>query len=172
MPITKDLLLAILSMDAYNREYGAGIEIGSVDVGTTSFNDHEETGVTPVEYAAWQAAGFYAVSYDTPDGTVISYRGTDDPLGDKSGSDIWRGWVGATGAPTGQANLAFEFFEAVTGADAFDGVDQGTTLTGHSLGGGLAGLVEAMYHQDAVLFDHMPFETSANDNGIFSHIAA
>jgi putative lipase involved disintegration of autophagic bodies len=37
------------------------------------------------------------------------------------------------------------------------------SLTGHSLGGGLAGLVGAVYLQEAVLFDNMPFELSAQN---------
>lgn len=35
MPISKDLLLAILSMDSYNRGYGAGIDGLSSEAGTT-----------------------------------------------------------------------------------------------------------------------------------------
>ncbi|MCP4071851.1 MAG: hypothetical protein GY742_08950, partial [Hyphomicrobiales bacterium] len=117
------------------------------------------------------AAGFYAVSYKITDGSsvdgldtndvIISYRGTDDPLGEASGADIWNGWIGALGWPTGQAALAFDFFEAVTGADAFDGVDQGTALTGHSSGGGLAGLVGSISGDNAIIFDNMPYAQPA-----------
>ncbi len=93
MNIEKELLLSILAMDSYNREYGAGIDIGGKDLGLVKFDDHVVSGITTEEYGAWQAAGFYAASYNTEYGTVISYRGTDDPLGSKSGSDIWEGWV-------------------------------------------------------------------------------
>ena len=87
MTISKDLFLAILSMDSYNRGYGAGIElsdvagtqIGGVKISITSEQIAEMN-------AEAQAAGFYAIAYDV-DGsgpselagkTVISYRGTDE----------------------------------------------------------------------------------------------
>ncbi len=159
MPITKDLLLAILSMDSYNRGYGAGIsglsDAVDTQVGTAKVSKRLQNVSDTFEPEA-KAAGFYAISYKldaavgegadrlAKDTTIISYRGTDnaDLLGTADGaSDVWNGWVGAAGVPTGPAGLAFDFFEAVSGADAFDGVDQGTVLTGHSLGGGLAGLV-------------------------------
>ena len=98
MTVSKDLLLSILSMDAYNRGYNPGISglndtsNGSVKVGNAavSFN-LQDTGT--VFSAAAQAASFYAISYtideavagiapDTgiaPGTTVISYRGTDEP---------------------------------------------------------------------------------------------
>ena len=98
MTVSKDLLLSILSMDAYNRGYNPGISglndtsNGSVKVGnaTVSFN-LQDAGT--VFSAAAQAASFYAISYtideavagiapDTgiaPGTTVISYRGTDEP---------------------------------------------------------------------------------------------
>jgi hypothetical protein len=91
MSISKDLFMSILSMDAYNRGYGAGIDpdgdgnglgvegrsIGNatildIDLPTTSQNE-----------------GFYAVAYtleeavgegtdQIADGTtIISYRGTE-----------------------------------------------------------------------------------------------
>ena len=95
MTISKDLFLAILSMDAYNRGYGAGIsndgeddfdglghlqgqQIGLARIGKNAQDDLDE--------GAAQAAGFYALAYDiTGNGygdlaagdTVISYRGTD-----------------------------------------------------------------------------------------------
>ena len=71
MTISKDLFLAILSMDSYNRGYGAGIGAapdglgsasdGSVHVGaaTVSYN-LEDAGLD----GSAQAAGFYAIAYD------------------------------------------------------------------------------------------------------------
>jgi len=50
MTISKDLFLAILSMDSYNREYGAGIDLGDNDqVGAATVNTHDEVGVRPEE---------------------------------------------------------------------------------------------------------------------------
>jgi hypothetical protein len=90
MTISRDLFLAILSMDSYNRGYGVGLtfrhpsnQIGSANIIT--FPDNESTG--------WQAAGFYALAYDMTDAEghtaagftagerVIVYRGSDSFLG-------------------------------------------------------------------------------------------
>ena len=88
MPISKDLFLAILSMDAYNRGYGAGL----ADAGADDPDGLGESGLIgktrilarpdSIDYEAWKAAGFYAIAYEVHgvDGiangtTVISYRG-------------------------------------------------------------------------------------------------
>ena len=87
MTISKDLFLAILSMDAYNRGYNEGIAglggLGTQIGSATIITDSETTNSTK---DAAQAASFYAVAYDVDgadidglDGTtVISYRGTDE----------------------------------------------------------------------------------------------
>ncbi|MCP4080643.1 MAG: hypothetical protein GY743_10375, partial [Planctomycetaceae bacterium] len=92
MPISKELLLSILAMDSYNQGYDAGIEHGKSQIGNAIFDDDKGD-------AEAKAAGFYAVSYKITDGSsvdgldtndvIISYRGTDDPLGEASGADIW-----------------------------------------------------------------------------------
>jgi hypothetical protein len=73
-----NLFYAILALDSYNRRPnpsvggfgGAGSAVGSV----TILN-------VPVPLSA-EAASFYAVAYQDSSGNiVISYRGTDDPLG-------------------------------------------------------------------------------------------
>ena len=96
MTIKKDLFLAILSMDVYNRGYGAGIsdekhvenniDLGlgdavGIQIGNATINFRTDS--DPQGAAA--AAGFYAVAYTVGEGvegltagtTVISYRGTD-----------------------------------------------------------------------------------------------
>lgn len=57
-----------------------------------------------------------------------------------------------------QARLAAEFYQAVTGTQTSDPLTGSATLTGHSMGGGIAGFIGGLYHEDAVLFDNMPFE--------------
>lgn len=90
----RDLFLAILAMDSYNRGNGAGINDGgtgdtnglgdasdgSVRIGNATITYNlQDAGITD----AAQAAGFYAVAYETQYGTVISCRGTDfAPAGD------------------------------------------------------------------------------------------
>ncbi len=144
MTISKDLFLAILSMDAYNRGYAAGIsdggagdtdglgdavgtQIGNATIAAKSSSEANSDGV---------AAGFYAVAYDTQYGKVISYRGTDNPdiLGSADGaSDVWKGWITGAGIPGWQSSLALEFFKTVTGSDAPQGEAGGVILAKHSL---------------------------------------
>ncbi len=168
MSISPELLYAILAMDSYNRGYLPGITglggEGSA-IGTATVRKDATQLLNPGEA---QDAGFYAVAYDTEYGTVISYRGTDnpDPLlsGEgESGSDVWEGWITGLGFMGSQAYLALDFFQAVTGTQERDPRAGSATLTGHSLGGGLAGLVGALYHQNATLFNNMPFELAAGN---------
>jgi hypothetical protein len=82
MATSKDLLLAILALDSYNRGYNVGIGGLSQDPGTKIGNatvgKNAQTDLSP---GTAQAAGFYAVSYTLTSGeTVISYRGTDNPI--------------------------------------------------------------------------------------------
>lgn len=74
MTVSKDLYLAILALDAYNRGYDPGMvvsgdRIGSARIATdSSIRLGEES---------TKAAGFYAIAYDDPTyGKIISYRGT------------------------------------------------------------------------------------------------
>lgn len=72
----KDLLYAILAMDAYNQGYARGIEHDQSKIGSATVKRREEF-TSDEEYAAWQAAGFYASAYEIDGAVVISYRGTD-----------------------------------------------------------------------------------------------
>ena len=75
MSISKDLYLAILAMDSYNQGYGKGLDHGKTQIGSATVKDIS----SGLDDSGWQDAGFYAVAYDTEYGTVISYRGTDNP---------------------------------------------------------------------------------------------
>lgn len=71
----RDLFLAILSMDAYNRGYDAGINgLGE----TGMIGNAVISAATAEQKEGWEAAGFYAIAYNWNGETVISYRGTDD----------------------------------------------------------------------------------------------
>ncbi len=109
MPISQELMLAILSMDSYNRGYGAGID-GLGGAGAQIGNATLSTDSTiTLGLPTTSTAGFYAAAYSWNGKTVISYRGTDviDPLTVESGaSDLWRGWVNAAGIPTAGPGLA------------------------------------------------------------------
>jgi len=126
MAITQDLFMAILSMDAYNRGYGAGIEDGipgsgglpdglgeaGYRIGNAEIKDVDLPNGS-------QAAGFYALANEWQGQTVISYRGTDQLLSnlwsDDVGSDIWNAYLGGAGEPvTQQSVLAAQFYQAAT----------------------------------------------------------
>ena len=93
----EDLFLAILALDSYNRGVGAGLRdenLGEAgQIGNAQILSLVDIGITEIPYAAWQAAGFYAVAYSTPYGTVISYQGTDfTPFSDAL-VDAFNGWT-------------------------------------------------------------------------------
>jgi Protein of unknown function (DUF2974) len=147
------LLRAILSMDAYNRGYGAGIKnlVGEATLSTDS-------ALTPSTAAA-QAAGFYAAAYTVGSQTIISYRGTDGDPGDYA-TDIQ---FSAGFGDTAQSRLAVTFYKSVIGVGA-DPRNGNVILTGHSLGGGLAGYVGALFGRAGSLFDIIAFEAAALDD--------
>jgi hypothetical protein len=158
--VKADLIYALLAMDSYSRGYGAGIrnflDVGSLASWSILTTSEAEYGQTAFN------AGFYAIAYRnaTTGETVISYRGTDKNfsfLPDGEGSDLVNGYgiaVGVTDAPQGV--LAERFFHDVSASA--QGI---VTLTGHSLGGGLAGYVSSITNTKSVLFDNMPFGIAA-----------
>jgi len=83
MSISKDLLLAILSMDSYHQGYGRGIAHGQTQIGAANITTQSNVLADSAEVAA----GFYAAAYTIGAGvdglasgtTVISYRATDLP---------------------------------------------------------------------------------------------
>ena len=79
MTISKDLFLAILSMDSYNRGYNSGINFSVPNSNIGNAVVYTEKGD-----AEAQSAGFFAVAYDTSavfgfsaGEKTIAYRGTD-----------------------------------------------------------------------------------------------
>jgi hypothetical protein len=86
----RNLMLAVLSMDAYNK---ANKNIG--------FAINSNAQITP-EMAA---AGFGAQAYSYNGETIISYRGTDNQ------ADVVFGRPGGTGSMTPQAMLAVQFYD-------------------------------------------------------------
>lgn len=144
--MSDDLLMAILAMDSYNRTSGpsgsaVGLAVAGSQIGAFTISDKVDIG----------SASFYAQSYIAGGEVVISYRGTDSPY------DI-PAWVTGIGAYTGaQPALAAEFYRAIKAANS----NANITLTGHSLGGGLAGLVGSIYGVDGVLFANMAFELAS-----------
>lgn len=175
MTISSKLMNAILSMDSYNRGYGASLEVGG-DAINTYIGKYKVVGNSGLAFDDEdQDVGFYAIAYENTvtNEITISYRGTDQNISwpwETIGSDLWNGYGVGGGFPTGawwtgQAELAFLFYQDVADAQASTtGVDPRTadiSVTGHSLGGGLAGLVGAVYGKQGDLFDNMAFELAA-----------
>lgn len=159
-----DLKNAILSMDSYYRGNPnatgilalsdmAGTRIGT-DIIISSLSN------TPASYysIAYQNSDTYDANPQSKSGITIAYRGTDDLV-----LDPIQGWSTGFGlASMPQARLAMNFFNDVTGSNAFDrNGPSDITLTGHSLGGGLAGLVGSISASRSAIFDHMSFGPAA-----------
>lgn len=153
----EDLFLALLALDSYNRGTGAGLA-GLPSTGGFGSATLLAAALPP----GAEAAGFVATVYSWNGKTVISYRGTDTSSTGATWADIWSGWTAGAGfATSAQGGLAMAFYQDVTGNPLYADSAPGVLLTGHSLGGGLAGLVSALSGANAVLFDHMPFGVAA-----------
>ena len=115
-----------------------------------------------------EASGFEAVSFQNsanPNEIVISFAGTDpsDILGDVA-ADIGL----ATGFGSAQLLQAAEYYLQVRAQATAANPNAHITLTGHSLGGGLAALVGVFFGEKAVTFDQAPFANSAQANSIWN----
>jgi Ca2+-binding RTX toxin-like protein len=181
--LNTNVFQAILAMDSYNRGYGANVNglsqtLGTM-IGTASIirNAEDAAGVA-------EAAGFYASAYNWNGSKVISYRGTNFDysldsveafVNSPAVRDAWNGWsLGAGFAPASQGQLAIKFFNAVTSNTSIydSNITDNILLLGHSLGGGLAGFVGALSHQQSAGYDHMPFGVAAYAQAISDAFAA
>ncbi|WP_298303281.1 tandem-95 repeat protein, partial [uncultured Erythrobacter sp.] len=175
--MNRELMLAILALDSYNRNYGQNTLTNLGD----SVTDQEEAGrklgdatILNVDLPEGSIeAGFYAITYDWNGERIISYRGTDNPFGQDgliavvgslfngsaTGGDIANGYGVAFGFPDGiQATLSIEYYRAVAGDEL---ASNNITITGHSLGGGLGGLVAELYNRPLYALDPMQFGLAA-----------
>ena len=172
--ISKELLYAILSMDSYYRGTTAdGTPINVIPgerLGDASINYN----YTPsAGLPDWNSVGFSATVYTSAGQQVIAYRGTDN-IGLNIGayfnggdlfsqnSDALHGWLlGAGYYPAAQGQLAIDLYQQVAGHPISQGGSSSIKLTGHSLGGGLAGYVSVLSGSQAIGYDHMPFRLAA-----------
>ena len=159
------LFYALLSLDAYDRGYGAGLDVAALGGPfATTLGDatigRSSTDVLGLNTTS--AVGFFALTYQVGGKTVISYRGTDDAsLADKA-NDIVNGWITGTGAVSTQANLALQFYLDLQGNPTLaDAANPNMVLTGHSLGGGLAGYVGSIIGETAYGYDNEPYSWAA-----------
>lgn len=145
-----DLMMAVLSMAAY-------------------LDDKPKIGLatrqTVAEPNGYLSSGFSAVAYSYNGQTIISYRGTDSFV------DVLTGWTQGLGFASVQAGQAAEFYKSVVGPASFP-YSTNVVFTGHSLGGGLAGLMASLYGKQAIVFDneaysdasHLIHDTATNPN--------
>jgi hypothetical protein len=104
--MNRDLFLAILAMDSYNRGYGKGVVVAGASDGVDNGEIDRKIGNATIilqdTSEAALAASFFAIAYDVSGagidgltGTVIAYRGSDyeDTNGDiLRSNDLWQGW--------------------------------------------------------------------------------
>lgn len=154
---------ALLAMDSYHRGYDAGVQITGNKLGMATLRTDSES---LAGFPSGQGVGFYASVYDWNGKTVISFRGTTfaSSFGQipAFAADILEGWSMFLGfGPNRQPSYAKAFYEQVTGLTFVDHLDEygpgNVLLTGHSLGGALAGFVGARSYADAVVFDPTPY---------------
>jgi hypothetical protein len=144
------LINAILAMDVYNRGTNPGLVVNFNTIGSYQViaGSLEWTG-------SFQAATYQLVG--DPTTRILAYRGTDQ-IADVLG---WLGGAGIVGWPT-QFPAAETYFKEW-------GTTAHVSLTGHSLGGGLAGYIAAVNDKPAYAFDAMPFEFAAEGRYEQSH---
>jgi hypothetical protein len=89
----RDVFLAILAMDSYNRGYGSGIaglsDGTGIQLGNATISGHSSSEPNSDEVSASFYAIAYEWTYEQPDHqmvteTIISYRGTDDIISRRS----------------------------------------------------------------------------------------
>jgi serralysin len=137
------LINAVLAMDVYNRGVNPALVVSFGQIG-----DYElVAGSIAATADSFQAATYQLVG--DPTTRILAFRGTDD-LADVPS---WLGGAGVTGWPTQFPDA--EAYYATWGTTAH------VSLTGHSLGGGLAGYIAALNDKPAYTFDAMPFEFAA-----------
>ena len=111
MPVSNELMYAILAMDSYNRGYGEGIEHGKTIIGNAVF-DQDDVSQEAID------ASFYAAAYSYNNETVISYRGTNTDPASELAKDSAYGWgVGTGNVYETQGVLAAQFYKSVAQDD-------------------------------------------------------
>jgi hypothetical protein len=121
----------------------------------------------PDSYFRDTESGFEAISFTNGNEIVISYAGTYDKPLSPFNPDIQADLLLGTGFGSKQLDHAADYFLSIRAANPTAQI----TLTGHSLGGGLAALVAVFFAIPAWTFDQAPFARSAK-SGLPPNVAA
>jgi hypothetical protein len=159
--------LAILALDAYNRGYNPGMTFtGDSDSVGTEIGD--ATILQATDDLPSQNSSFYAVAYSWEGETVISYRGTTFENNAANLGDVLNGWTLSLGfSQASQAQQALSFYTQIRNQ-----VSGSIQLTGHSLGGGLAGFVSDLTGAPADVFNNIPFGSGVAAEILSNDLAA
>ena len=84
--MNREVFLALLALDAYNRGYSQNLKIVSGDGDSGVSEDGRRLGIAAIisqsdtrQGLPGVDAGFYAIAYDWNGETIISFRGTNFP---------------------------------------------------------------------------------------------
>jgi VCBS repeat-containing protein len=151
-----------------NRDYAlfAANAYAASDLDVNPVNEIRlPSGWSAIESVDNVVTGFSARAYrnEATREIVIAYAGTSvaGTLGQQSRDWLYGNLKAGTGASLPQqVTNAAEFYLDVANASANAGYD--ISLTGHSLGGGLASLISVYFDKRAVAFDPAPFQKAAD----------
>jgi hypothetical protein len=117
----------------------------------------------PSSHAA-MPSGFEAISFQRGNEIVIAFAGTAEAVDWDDNGGL------ALGVGSDQLRQAAAYYMEIRAANP----EAHITLTGHSLGGGLASLIGVFFDEEAVTFDQAPFRASANNdvrNNLLDYLA-
>jgi len=162
-----EIMSAVLALDVYNRGNNAKLDAQSIvsDLGNQiGLYKVQPNVVSKLGSDNGLSAAYYISLEKSEYNDVISYRGTDvnGNWGDtiQDGAHGFGLGAGFSEVASAQVREAMRFFEDVTDASqSYDHSNpiQNLTITGQSLGGGLAGFVAAVTGNKGILFQNMPY---------------
>jgi hypothetical protein len=151
--MTPETIYALISEEVYLRSpQNAGLDINALTGAV--FRSSLDSGT-----------GLYVEAWNVGGKVVIAFRGTD--FNAPNSSDWTQGNAPlALGDPqAGQLQAATTFVDSLKNTPGFD--FSSVVFTGHSLGGGLAGLMAAKYGNDAYVFAPAPFKKTSDSPTFF-----
>ena len=160
MTTQHDLEAAILAMHAYNSG-DSNFHINGIASSNIGDYDFRRSFISTADYPN---SGFSATAFvmnsGTSDGTIIlSIRGTNpENLTDVQGGYAIGAGQSAIFSP--QMLTAIQAYQSLIRGDE-DFYNAKVELTGHSLGGGIAGYLASIYGQKATIFNNMPYYDAA-----------